>query len=72
LFEDQVAARVVELRQFAGLGHEEIAVTLDFSVDLARQKWTFARVWLRYALKSLVGYFGDFSTVSVANDAWIR
>jgi DNA-directed RNA polymerase specialized sigma24 family protein len=52
LVEDQVAARVVELRQFAGLGHEEIAATLDISVDLARQKWTYTRVWLRYALKS--------------------
>jgi DNA-directed RNA polymerase specialized sigma24 family protein len=52
LVEDQVAARVVELRQFAGLAHEEIAATLDISVDLARQKLTYARVWLRYALKS--------------------
>ena len=49
-FEDAVAARVVELRQFAGLGHEEIAATLGITVYLARQKWTYARAWLRDAL----------------------
>ena len=44
--EDPVAAKVVELRQFAGLGHEEIAATLGITVYLARQKWTYARAWL--------------------------
>jgi RNA polymerase sigma factor (TIGR02999 family) len=48
--EDPVAAKVVELRQFAGLGHEEIASALGISVYLARQKWTYARAWLRDAL----------------------
>ena len=48
--EDPVAARVVELRQFAGLGHEQIAVTLGTTVYVARQKWTYARAWLRDAL----------------------
>jgi RNA polymerase sigma factor (TIGR02999 family) len=48
--EDPEAARVVELRQFAGLGHEEIAATLGVSVYRARQKWTYARAWLRDAL----------------------
>ena len=48
--EDPVAARVVELRQFAGLGHEEVAATLGITVYLARQKWTYARAWLRDAL----------------------
>jgi RNA polymerase sigma factor (TIGR02999 family) len=50
VIEDPVAARVVELRQFAGLGHEEIAATLGITVYLARQKWTYARAWLRDAL----------------------
>jgi RNA polymerase sigma factor (TIGR02999 family) len=45
--EDPVAARVVELRHFAGLGHQEIATVLGISVYLARQKWTYARAWLR-------------------------
>jgi RNA polymerase sigma factor (TIGR02999 family) len=48
--EDPVAARVVELRQFAGLGHEQIAATLGMTVYAARQKWTYARAWLRNAL----------------------
>ena len=49
--EDPVAARVVELRYFAGFGHEEIARFLDLTVYRARQKWTFARAWLREELK---------------------
>jgi RNA polymerase sigma factor (TIGR02999 family) len=49
--EDPIAAKVVELRQFAGLGHEELAAALQISVYEARQKWTFARAWLRDALK---------------------
>jgi RNA polymerase sigma factor (TIGR02999 family) len=48
--EDPVAARVVELRHFAGLGHEEIAAVLGITVYQARQKWTYARAWLRNAL----------------------
>jgi len=44
--EDPVAAQVVELRQFAGLGHEDVAATLGITVYLARQKWTYARAWL--------------------------
>jgi RNA polymerase sigma factor (TIGR02999 family) len=48
--EDPIAARVVELRHFAGLGHEDIAATLGVTVYLARQKWSFARAWLRTAM----------------------
>lgn len=48
--EDPVAARVVELRQFAGLGHEEVAASLGITVYLARQKWAYARAWLREAI----------------------
>ena len=48
--EDALAARVVELRHFAGLGHEDIAGVLGITVYLARQKWTYARAWLRHAL----------------------
>jgi DNA-directed RNA polymerase specialized sigma24 family protein len=44
--EDPVAAKVIELRQFAGLGHDEIAAALSITVYLARQKWTYARAWL--------------------------
>ena len=45
--EDGVAAKVVELRQFAGLGHEDVASVLGITIYLARQKWTYARAWLR-------------------------
>lgn len=45
--EDEKAARVVEMRYFAGMGHEEIASALSITVYRARQKWTYARAWLR-------------------------
>jgi DNA-directed RNA polymerase specialized sigma24 family protein len=48
--EDPVAARVVELHHFAGLGHEQVAAALGVTVYLARQKWTYARAWLSDAL----------------------
>ncbi len=48
--EDPQAAKVVELRYFAGLSHEEVAVALDITVYQARQKWTYARAWLRDSL----------------------
>ena len=48
--EDPVAAKVVELRHFAGLGHETVAEVLGVSVYLARQKWAYARAWLKDAL----------------------
>lgn len=44
--EDPQAARVVELRQFAGLGHEDIAAVLGITVYQARQTWAYARAWL--------------------------
>jgi RNA polymerase sigma factor (TIGR02999 family) len=50
--EDQLAARVVELRQFAGLGHEGVAAALGITVYVARQKWSYARAWLRDALEN--------------------
>jgi RNA polymerase sigma factor (TIGR02999 family) len=48
--EDSVAAKAVELRYFAGLGHDEVATALGLSVYEARQKWTYARAWLRNLL----------------------
>jgi RNA polymerase sigma factor (TIGR02999 family) len=45
--EDPVAAKVVELRHFAGLGHEAVAAVLGVSVYRARQKWAYARAWLK-------------------------
>jgi RNA polymerase sigma factor (TIGR02999 family) len=48
--EDPVAAQVVELRQFAGLGHDLVAAALGVTVYVARRKWTYARAWLRDAM----------------------
>ncbi|MFZ1008147.1 MAG: ECF-type sigma factor [Candidatus Sulfotelmatobacter sp.] len=48
--EDPQAAKVVELHYFAGLSHEVVAEILGITVYLARQKWTYARAWLRRAL----------------------
>jgi len=48
--EDLLAARVVELRHFSGAGHEAIAEALGMTVYAARQKWTYARAWLRNAM----------------------
>jgi RNA polymerase sigma factor (TIGR02999 family) len=48
--EDALAARVVELRHFGGLGHDDVAAVLGVTVYQARQKWAYARAWLRNAL----------------------
>jgi RNA polymerase sigma factor (TIGR02999 family) len=48
--EDPLVARVVELHHFAGLSHELVAETLGVSVYQARQKWSYARAWLRDAM----------------------
>jgi RNA polymerase sigma factor (TIGR02999 family) len=49
--EDPLAGKIVELRHFGSLGHEEIASVLKISVYEARQKWTYARAWLSDALR---------------------
>src|SRR5215467_6553823 len=48
---DPLAARVVEMHHFAGMSHEQVAAALNLSVYRARQKWTFARAWLKTALR---------------------
>lgn len=48
--EDAVAARVVELRHFAGLSIEDAATTLGLSRATAYRHWTYARAWLRDAI----------------------
>ena len=48
--EDPEAARVVQLRYFAGLSVEEAADSLGMSRATAYRHWTFARAWLRCAL----------------------
>src|SRR5215468_2051281 len=48
--EDPVAARVVELRHFAGLSIEDAAATLGLSRATTYRHWTYARAWLRDAI----------------------
>ena len=48
--EDPVAARVVELRHFAGLSIEDAANALGLSRATAYRHWTYARAWLRDAV----------------------
>ena len=46
------AAKVVELRYFAGLDLPEVAAALDLSLRTAERDWRFARAWLRDRLES--------------------
>ena len=50
--EDPVAARVVELRHFTGLSIEDVAAALDLSRATAYRHWTFARAWLKDAIRA--------------------
>lgn len=49
---DARAAKVVELRFFGGLEHEEIAPLLGVSVPTVKRDWALARAWLRRALQA--------------------
>jgi len=44
-------ARVVELKYFGGLKHEEIAEVLRISEMTVRRDWTFSRAWLYAELR---------------------
>ena len=48
---DSRAARVVELRYFAGLNFDEIAAVLGVAHKTVARDWQFARVWLERALR---------------------
>jgi RNA polymerase sigma factor (TIGR02999 family) len=48
---DARAAKVVVLRYFGGLSHEEIATALDLSARSVKREWTAARAWLRAELE---------------------
>ena len=40
------AARIVEMRFFAGLENQEIAAVLELSERTVEREWSFARAWL--------------------------
>jgi RNA polymerase sigma factor (TIGR02999 family) len=44
------AARIVEMRFFAGLENQEIAPVLELSERTVEREWSFARAWLRREL----------------------
>ncbi len=50
---DQRAARLVELRFFAGLTMQQAATTLDISLRTAERDWSFARAWLHKEVTGL-------------------
>jgi len=50
--DDPLAARVVELHHFVGLPHDKVAEALGTTVYDVRQRWTYARAWLKAALKN--------------------
>jgi RNA polymerase sigma factor (TIGR02999 family) len=49
--EDPEAARLVNLRYFAGLSVEAAAEAMNISRSTAYDHWTFARAWLRCRLR---------------------
>jgi RNA polymerase sigma factor (TIGR02999 family) len=55
--EDPVAAKVVELRYFAGLPVEQVSQALGLTVYAVRRKWSYARAWLQLALGEAAGGF---------------
>jgi RNA polymerase sigma-70 factor, ECF subfamily len=48
---DARKARVVELKYFGGLKHEEIAEVMKVSEVTVRRDWTFSRAWLYAELR---------------------
>ena len=49
--EDAPAAEIVKLRYYAGLSVEEAAESLGLSRATAYRHWTYARAWLRHAVR---------------------
>jgi RNA polymerase sigma factor (TIGR02999 family) len=49
--EDQVKARLVELRYFAGLTNDQAADVLGISPSTADRHWAYSRAWLQTAMR---------------------
>ena len=49
--EDPTAAELVKLRYFVGMNMTEAASTLGLAPRSAERIWTYARVWLRHAIR---------------------
>jgi RNA polymerase sigma factor (TIGR02999 family) len=44
--EDEIKARIVKLRFFSGMNHDEIAALLGINEKTVRRHWSLAKVWL--------------------------
>ena len=51
--EDPEKARVVQMRFFVGMNHEEVAKALGIATVTARRHWRYARAWLRREMGGL-------------------
>lgn len=49
--EDEIKARIVKLRFFSGLNHDEIAALLEVNEKTVRRHWALAKVWLFQAIE---------------------
>lgn len=49
--EDPLKAKIVKLRFFTGLGHDEIAALLGLNEKTVRRHWELAKVWLYRAIR---------------------
>jgi RNA polymerase sigma factor (TIGR02999 family) len=45
-------AKVVQLRFFVGMSHDEVAQALGISAVTARRHWRYARAWLRREMEA--------------------
>lgn len=48
--EDELKARIVKLRFFSGMDHDEIAALLEVNEKTVRRHWALAKVWLYKAI----------------------
>ncbi|HEX4959653.1 MAG TPA: sigma-70 family RNA polymerase sigma factor [Thermoanaerobaculia bacterium] len=55
---DPTLARIVEMRFFGGLGHDEIAAVLGLSNPTVRRHWRLAKSWLHRRLSDAGGLHG--------------
>jgi RNA polymerase sigma-70 factor, ECF subfamily len=49
---DPRAAKLAELRAFAGLSLEDAAAALDISIATAKRDWLYAKLWLKRAMQA--------------------
>lgn len=49
--EDEIKARIVKLRFFSGMNHDEIAALLEVHEKTVRRHWSLAKLWLYQRLQ---------------------